>query len=398
MAPDEPRGLLGGIADSGIDFVFTADHVSFRDGSGMDGLVTLAAVGGLEPRLGLQVGVYLLALRHPMVAARQIATLAEAAAGRLTVGVGVGGDDRHEVEVCDVDPSTRGRRTDAALEIVRALLEGQTVDGDGEFFRFRGGRIRPVPDPAVPMVVGGRSDAALKRAGRLGDGWLAAWCSPRRFAEGVARVETAGAGRDVVPFVTGDHLAPPLGFLVVIIGEEILLDLFVHEAQAEIEPDVIRLIAFDDFNKPVVPAAQKGFARFVLRQPLGLMMRLRAGVKVEIEIVRLAVQAGITRIRRIVFRLPMGKEPPVFRVVHGDHEAHALGADRLLQLADHIALGPHLAGAPIGIAAIPHGEAIVMLGDRPSKSSARPLEELSPFIGVEVLGREHRDEVFVAKF
>ena len=197
MPPDEQRGLLGGIADEGIDYVFTADHVSFRDGSGMDGLVTLAAVGGLEPRLGLQVGVYLLALRHPMVAARQIATLAEAAPGRLTVGVGVGGDDRHEVEVCDVDPSTRGRRTDVALRMVRALLAGHTVDGDGEFFEFRGGTIRPVPDPAVPMVVGGRSDAALERAGRLGDGWLAAWCSPRRFAEGVARVEATGTGRDV---------------------------------------------------------------------------------------------------------------------------------------------------------------------------------------------------------
>ena len=112
------------------------------------------------------------------------------------MGVGVGGDDRHEVEVCDVDPSTRGRRTDAALGLVRALLAGETVDGDGEFFQFRGGRIRPVPDPAVPLVVGGRSDAALERAGRLGDGWLAAWCSPRRFAEGIAVVETAGAGRD----------------------------------------------------------------------------------------------------------------------------------------------------------------------------------------------------------
>lgn len=193
----EQRDLLGRIADSGIDFVFCADHVSFRNGSGMDGLVTLAAVAGLESRLGLQVGVYLLALRHPMVAARQIATLAEAAPGRLTVGVGVGGDDRHEVEVCDVDPATRGRRTDAALTAVRALLEGQTVDGDGEFFKFRDGRILPAPDPAVPIVVGGRSDAALDRAGRLGDGWLAAWCSTRRFAEGIARVESAGAGRDV---------------------------------------------------------------------------------------------------------------------------------------------------------------------------------------------------------
>ena len=197
LPPSEQRSLLGRVADAGIDHVFTADHVSFRDGSGMDGLVTLAALSGLEPRLGLQVGVYLLALRHPMVAARQIATLAEAAPGRLTVGVGVGGDDRAEVEVCEIDPATRGRRTDAALEIVRALLEGQTVDGDGEFFGFRGGRIRPVPDPPVPLVVGGRSDAALQRAGRLGDGWLAAWCSPRRFAEGLARVGAVGAGRDV---------------------------------------------------------------------------------------------------------------------------------------------------------------------------------------------------------
>ena len=197
LPPGEQRSLMGRIADAGIDHTFTADHVSFRDGSGMDGLITLAALSGLEPRLGIHVGVYLLPLRHPMVAARQIATLAEAAPGRLTVGVGVGGDDRREVEVCDVDPATRGRRTDVALGLVRALLEGRTVHGDGEFFRFQDGRIRPVPDPPVPLVVGGRSDAALERAGRLGDGWLAAWCSPRRFAEGVARAEAAGAGREV---------------------------------------------------------------------------------------------------------------------------------------------------------------------------------------------------------
>jgi alkanesulfonate monooxygenase SsuD/methylene tetrahydromethanopterin reductase-like flavin-dependent oxidoreductase (luciferase family) len=197
LAPGEQRALMGRIADAGVDHVFTADHVSFRDGSGMDGLITLAGLSGLEPRLGLHVGVYLLPLRHPMVAARQIATLAEAAPGRLTVGIGVGGDDRHEVEVCDVDPSSRGRRTDAALSLVRALLAGETVDGDGEFFEFRGGKIRPAPDPPVPLVVGGRSNTALERAGRLGDGWLAAWCSPRRFAEGVATAESAGAGRDV---------------------------------------------------------------------------------------------------------------------------------------------------------------------------------------------------------
>ena len=191
----DQRARLAAIADAGIDFVFTADHVSFHDGSGIDGLVRLAALGALESRLELHLGVFLLALRHPMVAARQIATLCELAPGRLTVGVGVGGEDRHEIEVCEIDPRTRGRRTDAALALVRALLDGETVDGDGEFFDFKAGRIAPTPRERVPFVVGGRSDAALRRAGRLGDGWLAAWCSPRRFREGVERVEAIGEER-----------------------------------------------------------------------------------------------------------------------------------------------------------------------------------------------------------
>ena len=197
LPQDEQRRRLARLAEAGIDHVFTADHVSFHDGSGIDGLIHLAAISGLEPRLGLHVGVYLLALRHPMIAARQIASLAEAAPGRLTVGVGVGGEDRHEIEVCDVDPSTRGRRTDVALGLVRSLLAGDTVDGDGEFFSFSGGVIRPRPDPTVPLLVGGRSDAAVRRAGLLGDGWLAAWCSPARFAAATATAEELGAGRRV---------------------------------------------------------------------------------------------------------------------------------------------------------------------------------------------------------
>ena len=188
---------MGAIADAGIDHVFTADHVSFHDGSGIDGPVRLAALGAMEPRLDLYLGVYLLALRHPMVAARQIATLIELAPGRLTVGVGVGGEDRHEIEVCGIDPRTRGRRTDAALVALRRLLDGHPVDGDGEFFDFQDGRILPTPASRVPLVVGGRSDAALERAGRFGDGWLAAWCSPRRFHQAISLIEAAGAERSV---------------------------------------------------------------------------------------------------------------------------------------------------------------------------------------------------------
>ena len=194
---DAQRARLARIADVGIDHVFTADHVSFIDGSGMDGLVMLAAMSGLEPRLDLHVGVMLLALRHPMVAARQIASLAQAAPGRLTVGVGVGGEDRHEFEVCGVDPATRGRRTDSSLDVVRRLLDGESVDVDDEFVTLVDAVIKPAPASRVPFLVGGRSDAAVERAGRLGDGWLAAWCSSHRFGDGARRAEEIGADRDV---------------------------------------------------------------------------------------------------------------------------------------------------------------------------------------------------------
>lgn len=196
LDPDQQRQCLAEIADASIDYVFTADHVSFHDGSGIDGVVRLAALGAMEPRLDLHLGVFLLALRHPMVAARQIASLAELAPGRVTIGVGVGGEDRHEFEVCEIDPATRGRRTDVALQLVRRLLAGETVDGDGEFYEFDGGRIRPNPMTPIPFVVGGRSNAALERAGRYSDGWLAAWCSARRFREAVTMVEAIGADRE----------------------------------------------------------------------------------------------------------------------------------------------------------------------------------------------------------
>ena len=205
LPADEQRVRLADAAERGLDHVFCADHVSFHGGNGADGIVHMAVIAGLEPRLDVYVGVFLLALRHPMVAARQIASLAQAAPGRVTIGVGIGGEDRHEFEVCEVDPATRGKRTDRALELTRRLLAGETVDGDGRFYRFTDGRIRPAPSPPVPFVVGGRSDAAITRAGRLGDGWLATWCSAERFATGVALAATtaAEAGRTNVSWEHG---------------------------------------------------------------------------------------------------------------------------------------------------------------------------------------------------
>ena len=174
---------MASIADAGLDGVLYADHVSFRGGFGMEAIVLMAGLSQLHPTLELHIGVYLLPLRHPVPVARALSTLSELAPGRVVFGVGIGGEDRHEVEVCGVDPRTRGRRCDESLAVLRRLLEGDDVTIHGEFFDIDACRIRPTPQPALPILVGGRSDAAVRRAGRFGDGWLGAWCSPRRFAE-----------------------------------------------------------------------------------------------------------------------------------------------------------------------------------------------------------------------
>jgi alkanesulfonate monooxygenase SsuD/methylene tetrahydromethanopterin reductase-like flavin-dependent oxidoreductase (luciferase family) len=191
------RALLERVRRAGLSHVFVADHVSFFTGLGMDGLVQAATVAALEPELEVHIGVYLLALRHPVPVARQIATLCESAPGRLVLGVGVGGEDRHEIEVCGVDPRSRGRRTNECLVALRGLLSGEPFTWKGEFFDLEEAWIRPPPDPPVPIVVGGRSDAAILRAARHGDGWLGVWCSPGRYAEVLARIDAEAGGRAV---------------------------------------------------------------------------------------------------------------------------------------------------------------------------------------------------------
>jgi alkanesulfonate monooxygenase SsuD/methylene tetrahydromethanopterin reductase-like flavin-dependent oxidoreductase (luciferase family) len=193
---EEVRTYLARVADAGIDHVCAGDHVSFGD-AGFDGLVQAAALAALHPTLPVHTAVYLLPLRNPVLVARQLADISRLSAGRLVFGVGVGGEDRHEVSICGVEPATRGRRMDESLQILRGLLTGSPTTFRGRFFDIDRAVITPAPDPAIPIIIGGRSDIAIRRAGRLGDGWLGIWNSARRFADAVdiAANEAARAGR-----------------------------------------------------------------------------------------------------------------------------------------------------------------------------------------------------------
>jgi len=141
----QPDAILRRLGEPDVDHLCVGDHVSFFVGAGSDGLITAASLLAAQAELPVYVGLYLLPLRHPVLVARQLATLTELAPGRLTLGVGVGGEDRHDLEICGVDPATRGRRMDESLRILRPLADGNALSFDGEFFTLHDALIVPAP-------------------------------------------------------------------------------------------------------------------------------------------------------------------------------------------------------------------------------------------------------------
>ena len=202
---DERRAVVGNIVESGFDHIFMADHVSFRNGSGTDGFVEVAALSQLDPRVGVMISIYLLPLRHPLPVARQLASMARIAPGRMIFGVGIGGEDRHEIEICGVDPKRRGIRANESLEIIRGLLNGDAVSFSGVEFNISDAVIRPKPKKSIPIIVGGRSDAALTRAAKYSEGWIGVWCSSERFrnAINIVDAEAEEYGRSEVDWCHG---------------------------------------------------------------------------------------------------------------------------------------------------------------------------------------------------
>jgi hypothetical protein len=147
--PARRRAILSRAEQAGLDYACVADHVSFHGGTGFDGLASATAALSSNDRLPVLVGIYLLGLRHPVLTARQLASISQLAPGRLILGVGAGGEDRAEVSNSGVDPATRGRRLDECLQVLRELAAGQAVDHQGEFFTLAGARILPAPVPAA---------------------------------------------------------------------------------------------------------------------------------------------------------------------------------------------------------------------------------------------------------
>ncbi|HSB40493.1 MAG TPA: LLM class F420-dependent oxidoreductase [Methylomirabilota bacterium] len=163
-----------------------------------DPLIWMAHVAAATTRLRLITGVLVVPQRNPLVLAKQVATLDHLSGGRVSLGIGVGWL-REEFEALGVPFERRGARTDEHVAAMRALWASDDASFRGAFVRFEGMSSNPKPvHGAVPILVGGHSEQAARRAGRLGDGFLPAtgMQGPVEPLIDLMRRAAAEAGRD----------------------------------------------------------------------------------------------------------------------------------------------------------------------------------------------------------
>jgi probable F420-dependent oxidoreductase len=175
-----------------------------------DPLDLLAWIAGRTERIRLGTGILVLPEHHPLQLAKRVATIDRLSGGRVFLGVGVGWM-REELEALGIDPAERGSRTDEGIEALRAIWRDDEVTFAGRHARFDQVRSHPKPVQArVPILVGGHSAGAARRAGRLGDGFFPLGLAGEALDERVAQVADAAraAGRDPadVPLTMGGLL------------------------------------------------------------------------------------------------------------------------------------------------------------------------------------------------
>lgn len=189
-APDPAhyRRIAEAAEAAGFASLWASDHVAFHHPL-LDVTVALTTFAAVTERIKLGAGVLLLPLRAPALVAREFASLDYLSGGRVILGVGIGGEHPADFEAVGVPVRERGARTNDSMRALRDLFPRQAPP--------------PVQPGGPPLWVGGRSEAAIRRAAELGDGWFPLWVSPGRYAEGLAQVGPGKTGALVLPALVG---------------------------------------------------------------------------------------------------------------------------------------------------------------------------------------------------
>jgi probable F420-dependent oxidoreductase len=195
----EPEQLTR-VEDLGFDIMTTGEHIIFFRPI-LDVVTVLAHAAAVTKRIKLVPSTIILPLRHPTIMAKELTSLDILSKGRLIASIGIGGDYPREFQACGVPIKERGARANEGIEIMRKYWSGERFDYNGKIFQLEDVDMLPPPvqPGGPPLWVCGRSEAAMRRAARLGDGWQPYMYTADQLRDSVEKVRTFGdeAGRPV---------------------------------------------------------------------------------------------------------------------------------------------------------------------------------------------------------
>jgi probable F420-dependent oxidoreductase len=199
-SPDSVLQFIDDCERWDIDSVWVSDRIAAPRPT-LDPVVFMAFLASRMRNMKFGTSALVLPTRHPVLLAKQLATLDYLCKGRLLLVVGIGGDDSRDFDAMGVRKEERGKRGDEAITLMKKLWSEENVSFEGQFYSVRDLTLlpRPFQKGGPPVWIGGRSKAAFRRAGRLADGWLASSVTPSEVAAGIEaiRAHAAEVGREI---------------------------------------------------------------------------------------------------------------------------------------------------------------------------------------------------------
>jgi probable F420-dependent oxidoreductase len=249
----------------GIDSIWQTDRL-VSPTPFLECMSVMAALAGRTRRIKFGVNVLSLAMRDAVLVARQCATIDFLSNGRLLPAFGIGSPLGPEWKALNLDTTTRGRKTDEGLEVIRRLWSEDKVDFEGVHYHLSGASLSPKPvQPDLPMWIGGSSEAAISRTARLGTGWQAGPETPEQAAVAVAAIKKAVAeeGRSI----DDDHYGAGIPFRFGRTDDPALVPLFeAYKKRTGREPrDYFAIGDGEAIVARIADYVDAGVSKFILR-------------------------------------------------------------------------------------------------------------------------------------
>jgi probable F420-dependent oxidoreductase len=258
----EPAGFAAAVdllEATGVDSLWLPEHVY---GAAVEPFTGIAFALARTARLKAGSGISVLPGRHPVLVAKQLASLAGLAPGRVLPVFGLQPALAAERELFPVPRGQRAAVFDEALMLVRQLLTSPSVTFSGSFFTVDGASIGPLPAKPLDIWLGGSAPAGLRRVGRLADGWLGSLLTPQEAAEAVLVIQRAAAdaGREVDPDHFGISLAVAFNGVPAAVAESIA------RRRPGVPPEALVADGWADARRLISAYVDAGLSKFVVRQ------------------------------------------------------------------------------------------------------------------------------------